>query len=145
MSNMTRYDPFSMEGVPDLFQGLFRPLRGVIGSDEAQQASGVRLDVTENDSAYVVQAELPGVDKKDIDVKIDGNMVSIAAKTERDSELKEGERVVRRERYAGAVSRSFTLATEIDDASASAQYKDGVLTLTLPKKAAATSKRIEIN
>jgi len=145
MSNMTRYDPFSMEGVPDLFQGLFRPLRGVIGSEEAQQATGIRLDVTENDSAFTVKAELPGVDKKDIDVKIDGSMVSIAAKIERDTELKEGERVVRRERYAGAVSRSFTLAADIDEAAATAQYKDGVLTLTLPKKAAASSKRIEIS
>jgi HSP20 family protein len=145
MSNMTRYDPFSMEGVPDLFQGLFRPLRGVIGAEEGQPAAGIRLDVTESDSAYTVKAELPGVDKKDIDVKIDGSMVSIAAKIERDSELKEGERVVRRERYAGTMSRSFSLATDIDDAAASAQYQDGVLTLTLPKKAAASSKRLEIS
>ncbi|TDV13862.1 Hsp20/alpha crystallin family protein [Paraburkholderia caballeronis] len=144
MSNMTRYDPFSMEGVPDLFQGLFRPLRGVIGGEEGQQAAGIRLDVTESDSAYTVKAELPGVDRKDIDVKIDGGQVSIAAKIERDAELKEGERVIRRERYAGSVSRSFTLATDIDDAAATAQYQDGVLTLTLPKKAAASSRRLEI-
>ncbi|PXW22966.1 Hsp20/alpha crystallin family protein [Paraburkholderia caballeronis] len=144
MSNMTRYDPFSMEGVPDLFQGLFRPLRGVIGGEEGQQAVSIRLDVTESDSAYTVKAELPGVDRKDIDVKIDGGQVSIAAKIERDAELKEGERVIRRERYAGSVSRSFTLATDIDDAAASAQYQDGVLTLTLPKKAAASSRRLEI-
>lgn len=144
MSNMTRYDPFSMEGVPDLFQGLFRPLRSVIGSEEGQQAAGIRLDVTEGDAAYTVKAELPGVDKQNIDVKIDGNLVSISATIERDSELKEGERVVRRERYAGSVSRSFTLATDIDDNAATAQYKDGVLTLTLPKKAQGTKKRIEI-
>ena len=143
MSNLSRYDPFSIEGVPDLFQGLFRPLRGMAG-DEAQQPTGIRLDVTESDSAYTVKAELPGVDKQNIDVKIDGSVVSIAAKIERDTELKEGERVVRRERYSGAVSRSFSLASDIDDAAASAQYKDGVLTLTLPKKAAASSKRLEI-
>ena len=144
MSNMTRYDPFSMESVPDLFQGLFRPLRGVIGGDDAQQATGIRVDVTENDTAYTVTAELPDVDKKDIDVKIDGSVVSIAAKVERHTELKEGERVVRRERYSGAVSRSFRLDADLDDAAASAQYRDGVLTLTLPKKAAASSKRVEI-
>lgn len=146
MSNMSRYDPFGMEGgVPDLFQGLFRPLRGVIGGDETQQAPAIRVDVTETDAAYTVKAELPGVDKKDIDVKIDGSVVSIAAKVERNTELKEGERVVRRERYAGTMSRSFSLATDIDDAAASAQYQDGVLTLTLPKKAAASSKRLEIS
>jgi HSP20 family protein len=59
--------------------------------------------------------------------------------------LKDGERVVRRERYSGTVSRAFTLGAEIDDEKASAQYKDGVLTLTLPKKTAAARKRMEIN
>lgn len=143
MSNISRYDPFSLEGVPDLFQGLFRPLRGTNGP-EAQPAGGIRVDVTEDDAAYTVKAELPGVDKENIDVKIDGNLVSIAAKIERDTELKEGERVVRRERYSGSVSRAFTLAADIDEAQASAQYKDGVLTLALPKKTASARKRIEI-
>ncbi|MEX3919230.1 Hsp20/alpha crystallin family protein [Paraburkholderia sp. BR10936] len=143
MSTISRYDPFSMEGVPDLFHGLFRPLRATSGAEG--QAASIRIDVTEDEAGFTVKAEMPGVDRKDIDVKIDGNLVSIAAKVERGSELKEGERVVRRERYAGSVSRAFTLAAEIDDAKAAAQYKDGVLTLTLPKRAASASKRLEIN
>ncbi|SDD03874.1 Hsp20/alpha crystallin family protein [Paraburkholderia lycopersici] len=142
MSHISRYDPFSMEGVPDLFQGLFRPLRAAGGVEG--QAGGIRIDVTEDEGGYTVKAELPGVEKNDIDVKIDGNLVSLAAKIERGSELKEGERVVRRERYSGSVSRAFTLAAEIDDEKASAQYKDGVLTLVLPKKVASARKRIEI-
>jgi len=101
--------------------------------------------VTEDEAGYTVKAEMPGVEKKDIDVKIEGNLVSIAAKVERGGELKEGERVVRRERYSGSVSRAFTLAAEIDDEKASAQYTDGVLTLTLPKRAAGARKRLEIN
>jgi HSP20 family molecular chaperone IbpA len=72
MSNLTRYDPFSMEPVSDLFHGLFRPLRGIATGDDATLAD-MKLDVTENDTAYTVKAELPGVEKKDIDVKIDGN------------------------------------------------------------------------
>jgi len=143
MSNLSRYDPFAMEGVPELFQGLFRPFRGT-GAGESQPG-GIRIDVTEDDAAYTVKAELPGVEKKDIDVKIDGNVVSIAATIERDTESKEGERVLRRERYSGSVSRSFTLAGDIEDAAASAQYKDGVLTLVLPKKAAGARKRLEIS
>ena len=142
MSNISRYDPFSLEGVPDLFQGLFRPLRA---AGVETQAASVRVDVTEDEAGYTVKAEMPGVEKKDIDVKIEGNLVSIAAKVERGGELKEGERVVRRERYSGSVSRAFTLAAEIDDEKASAQYKDGVLTLTLPKRAAGARKRLEIN
>jgi len=142
MSNISRYDPFSLEGVPDLFQGLFRPLRA---AGVETQAASIRVDVTEDEAGYTVKAEMPGVEKNDIDVKIEGNLVSIAAKIERGGELKEGERVVRRERYSGSVSRAFTLAAEIDDEKATAQYKDGVLTLTLPKRAAGARKRLEIN
>jgi HSP20 family protein len=143
MSNLSRFDPFSIEPVSEMFQGLFRPLRGI--SNEDAPLAQMKIDVTENDTAYRVKAELPGVDKKDIDVKIDGNVVSINAKVERDREQKEGERVIRRERYAGAVSRSFSLASDIDEASASAQYQDGVLSLTLPKKTASEQKRLQIN
>ncbi len=115
MSNPTRYDPFSMEPVSDMFHGLFRPLRGMVSSDDAPLAD-MKIDVTESDASYQVKAELPGVDKKDIDVKIDGNLVSINAKVERNKETKEGERVIRRERYSGAISRSFSLACDIDEA-----------------------------
>jgi HSP20 family protein len=126
----------------DLFQGLFRPLRGGPGGETP--LADIKIDVTESDTQYTVKAEMPGVEKSDIDVKIDGNLVLISARVERKQELKEGERVVRRERYSGAVSRSFSLQSEIDEASATAQYKDGVLALTLPKKAAAERKRLTI-
>lgn len=144
MSNLSRYDPFSIEPVSDLFQGLFRPLRGMASAEESQLAS-MKIDVTENETAYTVKAEMPGVDKKDIDIRIDGSTVSISAKVERNEEQKEGERVIRRERYSGAFSRSFTLASDIDDAAATAQYQDGVLSLTLPKKSRVEQKRVTIS
>ncbi|WP_321964582.1 Hsp20/alpha crystallin family protein [Paraburkholderia sp. J7] len=143
MSNLTRYDPFSMEPVSDLFQGLFRPMRGVLAAEESELAT-IKLDVTESEKAYTVKAEMPGVDKKDIDVKIDGNVVSIHAKVERKTEQKEGERVIRRERYSGTFARTFSLASDIDESSANAQYQDGVLSLTLPKKAPAEQKRLQV-
>jgi len=143
MSNLTRFDPFSMEPMSEMFQGLFRPLRS-LSPDEAPLGH-CKIDVSETDAAYQVKAELPGVDKKDIDVKVDRNTVSIHARTERNKEDKDGERVIRRERYTGEVSRSFSLGSEIDDASASAQYQDGILTLTLPKKAPVDQKRLSIN
>jgi HSP20 family protein len=143
MSNITRFDPFAVDPMSDLFHGLFRPLRGGAGGE--MQLADIKVDVTEGDTQYTVKAELPGVEKDDIDVKIDGNLVSISAKVERKQELKEGERVIRRERYSGAVSRSFSLESEIDEAAAAAQYKNGVLSLTLPKKAASERKRLPIN
>ena len=143
MSNLRRYDPFSIDQMSDLIQGLFGPTRavGVEGADLA----GIKIDVSEKDDAYLVDAELPGVDKKDIDVQIDGRLVSINAKVERNNEEKDGERVIRRERYSGSFSRSFQLATDVDQAKSQAEYKDGVLTLTLPKKATAESKRISVS
>ncbi|CAM2188763.1 HSP20 family protein [Paraburkholderia sacchari] len=143
MSNLTRYDPFSIEPVSDLFQGLFRPMRGLLAGEDNDLVA-MKLDVTESDQAYTVKAELPGVNKQDIDVKIDGNVVSIHAKVERNTEQKEGERVIRRERYSGAFARSFSLAGDIDESTASAQYQDGVLSLTLPKKAPTEHKRLQV-
>lgn len=143
MSNLTRHDPF--ESIPDLFQGFFRPMRSLATFAEDPSLAHVKIDVTENEAAYTVKAELPGVEKKDIDVKIDGNIVSITAKAERNKELKEGERVLRSERYSGMISRSFSLESDIDENAATAQYQDGVLSLTLPKKTTSARRRLEVS
>lgn len=145
MSNLTRYDPFSIESIPDLFQGFFRPMRSLTLHNGDMPLSDVKIDVAESDTSYTVKAEMPGVDKKDIDVKIDGNVVSISAKAERNKEWKEGERVIRSERYSGMISRSFSLESDIDENAATASYQDGVLSLTLPKKATTAKKHLAVN
>ena len=144
MSNLTRFEPFSLDPMQDLFQGFFRPLRGLT-AEGGTPLSDIKIDVSESDAAYTVKAEMPGVDKENIDVKVDGNVVSISAKAERNKELKEGERVIRRERYSGVISRSFSLASDIDEAASSAQYQDGVLSLTLQKKTDSGQKRLQIS
>ena len=136
MSNLKRYDPFD-----ELFRGFFvRP----VDFGQGREAPEVRVDVKENDKAYQVRAELPGVNKEDIHVDIDGAVVAITAERKQEKEVKEGERVLRTERYFGKVSRSFQLAQEIDEGQAVAKYNNGVLELTLPKKAAAQAKRVTI-
>jgi HSP20 family protein len=92
----------------------------------------------------VVHAEIPGVKKEDIHVSVEGNQVSISAEVKRQSEEKEGERVLRSERYHGRLQRMFTLGADIDSSAAQAKYNEGVLELTLPKKAAASNKRLAI-
>ena len=95
----------------------------------------VHVDVVEKDGAYHVCADLPGVKKEDISVRIEGNVVNIEAKTQESAEHKEGEgKLVFNERYYGAVSRTFALDEDIDETKASGKYADGVLTLDLPKK-----------
>lgn len=137
MANITRLDPFD-----DLFRGFFvRP----VGLDtEGRQPPSIKMDVKEQEAAYLVHAELPGVKKEDIHVTVDGNQVTLSAEVRQDKEVKDGERLLRSERYFGKVSRSFQLAQDIDDAKASARFTDGVLELTLPKRAGGASKRLTI-
>ena len=147
MANLTRYDPFDLARVDpfgdidDLFKGFFvRP-----ALLEGQPQMQIKMDVKENDNAYTVHADIPGVKKEDIHVSIEGNQVSISAETKVEKEEKEGEKVLRSERYVGKVARSFTLAHEVDDAKAQAKYSDGVLELTLPKKAVGAAKKLAIH
>lgn len=136
MNHLTRLDPFD-----DLFRGFFvRPVE--MGNQP--QAPTIKMDVKEEENAYQVHAELPGVKKEDIHVTIDGSQVSISAEVKQEKEVKDGERVLRSERYFGKVSRSFQLAQDIDDGKAVARFNDGILELTLPKRAATASKRLTI-
>jgi HSP20 family protein len=102
------------------------------------------VDVAEKNGAYTVTAELPGVKKDDIQVTIDGYQVTLAAEVKREKEVTQDERVLHTERTFGKVSRSFTLPLEVDEAKAEAKFRDGVLELTLPKKAAAQRKQVTI-
>lgn len=141
MGNITRYDPFdvTLEPFDDLFRGFFRPVR-MEGAPVVQ----IKMDVKENDKAYTVHAEIPGANKEDIHVTIDGNQVAISAEVKKEKEEKEGGKVLRSERYSGKVYRAFSLAHEVDEAASQAKYANGVLELTLPKKAVSAAKKLAI-
>jgi len=141
MANVTRYSPFD-EAFDDLFKGFF--VRPVAFDEKTQPQVSIRMDVTESDKAYQVHAEIPGVKKEDIHVTIEGNQVAISAETKTKREQKEGEKVLRSERSYGRAYRAFTLAQDVDEAAAEAKYTDGVLELTLPKKAATSVKRLAV-
>ena len=142
MANITRFDPFN-ELVDDLFKGfLVRPV-AYDGRPNGALAR-VKVDVAEKSDAYTVTAELPGVKKDDIQVTIDGAEVTLTAEVKREKEVTQDERVLHTERTFGKVTRSFTLPQEVDEAKAEAKFRDGVLELTLPKKAAAQRKQVTI-
>ena len=139
MANISRYSP-TRDALDDLIQGFFmQPVRF-----EGQPEVKMKMDVSEDDKAYQVHAEIPGVKKEDIHVHIDGNQVSISAEVKNEKEVKEGEQVLRSERYYGSVSRAFTLGQEVDENAATAKYQDGILELTLPKKLTSSAKRLVI-
>ena len=143
MANIARFDPFNSI-VDDLFKGFFvRPV-GYDARSAYDVAPRLTVDVAEKNGAYVVTAELPGVKKEDIQVAIDGAQVTLQAEVKREKETTEGERVLHAERVYGKVARSFTLPQELDEAKAEAKFRDGILELTLPKKAAASRKAITI-
>jgi HSP20 family protein len=140
MANVTRYTPFD-DTFDDLFKGFFiRPM----SLDNQTPAQQVRMDVTEDDGAYNVRAEIPGVKKDDINVTIDGNQVAITAEVKHSHEDKQGEKVLRSERFYGKVYRAFSLAQDVDETSAQAKYNEGVLELRLPKKAVVSAKKLAI-
>jgi HSP20 family protein len=137
MSRLNLFDPTLTEPVESMFRRFWSPR--LIGKDFLEDFD-VRVDVVEKNGTYKVLADLPGVKKEDINVRIDGNIVHIDAQTQDSKEFKEdGGKVIRSERYYGSVSRAFSLAEDVDESKATAKYSDGVLSLELPKKAASSS------
>ena len=142
MANITRFDPFH-DIVDDLFKGFFvRPVS--YDTRGALETSRLKVDVTEKNGAYQVTADLPGVKKEDIQVAIDGAQVTLSAEVKREKDVAEGDRVLHTERAFGKLTRSFSLPQELDEEKAQAKFRDGVLELTLPKKAAAARKALTI-
>ena len=141
MANITRFDPFN-ELVDDLFKGfLVRPLSYDARSEALPR---LKVEVAEKNGAYLVSAELAGVKKEDIHVSVDGAQVTLEAEVKREKETAKDERVLHSERVYGKVTRSFALPQEIDEGKVEAKFRDGVLELTLPKRAAAQRKPISI-
>jgi HSP20 family protein len=130
----------TLSSLDGLLNDLFRP-----AADPAPAPLALRVDVRETPEAYTLHAELPGVKRDDIQVEIDGDEVSIVAEVKREAEPAEGERWLRRERAAGKAARRFVLPSEVDQGTAVAKFADGVLMLTLPKKAPAASRRIAVS
>jgi len=139
MANVTRYNPFD-ELFKDFGKGFW--VKPYAFPEEAEVK--MKIDVKEDDKTYTVKADIPGVKKEDIQIDVEGDQVSVRAEVKREKEEKEDEKIVYSERSYGMTSRSFTLPTEVDAKGAKAEYKDGVLSLVLPKKADGSSKRIPI-
>ena len=128
-SLMTRGNLFD-----DLFKDMMSPgyfIKPLHGDPLPQS---IRLDVKESGDAYTVQAEMPGVSRDDIQVTVEGNVVTLKAEVKQQDSQTSDERTLRSERYFGSVARSFQLPADLDNSQAKAKFENGVLSLTLPKK-----------
>src|SRR5688572_23461584 len=140
MANITRYNPFD-ELFNEFSKGLFvRPFSMPEGAEPK-----MKLDVKEDEKAYTIRADIPGVKKEDIQVDVDANAVTVRAEMKQEKEEKKDQKVIYSERNYGMVSRSFSLPAEVDANGAKAEYKDGVLNLVLPKKAGAQARRLSVS
>ena len=145
MSALTRFNRLE-DLMVDPFPDMFRRLMRRSDLPALRDTNDIKVDVSETDDNYTVKAEIAGAKKEDVRVQIEGNYIAISAEVKEEKETKDkNERVLTRERYYGSMARGFTLACEVDDKTSQAVFKDGVLTLTLPKRAQARGSVLQIS
>lgn len=147
---IVRWEPFrDLLTTQDRFNRLFndtfaRAFGGDSGEDVGTRAWTPAVDVLENDQNVVLKAELPGIDPKDVEIRIQDNTLTLKGERKFEKDVKEGSYQMV-ERSYGSFSRSFSLPAYINSENVTADYKDGLLTLTLPKREEAKPKVIKLS
>ena len=148
--NLVRFEPFRnlvslQERMNQLFDDSFPGVSA--RPDDGDWALGgswaPAVDIFEKDGNIVLKAELPGVNSKEVDIRVENNVLTLRGERKLEQEIKK-ENVHRVERTYGAFSRSFTLPSVVDTEKIKAEFKDGVLTVTLPKREEAKPKQIQV-
>lgn len=146
MRTIVRWDPFAdldeMRHSMDRFFGGYQPFRRARYA--GREIGNVPLDVSETDDAYEVEAALPGVKPEDVEIQVHGDTVTIKGEVKEEAG-ENGKSWLRRERRYGVFARSFTLPTDVDPDKATADFENGLLSLTLPKSEAARPKTIKVS
>ena len=133
---------FNDKDFDELFDSFFRPVRR---DDTASAERMPAMDITEKGNHYLIHAEMPGLNKEDIAIEVHDGVLSLRGEHQEESEEKQEGKVIRRERRVGRYVRSLTVGDTINEDAIEASYKDGVLTVKLPKKVAPEPKKIQVN
>ena len=147
---IVRWEPFrDMVAVQDRLNRIFdEAVRGNPRVSEEDWALGGQwapsVDIFEHEGNLVLKAELPGIEPKDVDVRVENNVLTLQGERKFESEVKR-EKYHRVERAYGTFSRSFTLPNVVDTEKIKAEYKDGVLQVTLPQREEAKPKQIQVS
>jgi HSP20 family protein len=147
MTVIARWDPFrEFSTLQDRMNRLFRESYGPEGRDEALTTSQFAppVDVYEDEHNITLKVEVPGIDEKDIDVRVENNILTVHGERKFEKEEKE-ENFRRVERQYGSFTRTFTLPSTVDAEKVQADYEKGILKIVLPKKAEAKPKQIKVN
>ena len=139
MRNLVKYSPVSL----DVFGNLDRVFDSFFNDSTVRRSSQPRVDIQEKDGAYVLEAELPGLSEKDIEVKVDDNLLTISSKSENEKADEQGGYILKERRYR-SFARSFVLPKDVDKDSIDAHFADGLLSLTLNKTPETKPKVIEV-
>ena len=145
MSTIARLEPFrGLSTLQDQFNRLFNESLRHTGQESALTAWAPAVDIFETPNELVVKADLPDVNEKDIDVRVENNLLTIRGERKFEKSVSE-ENFLRVERSYGSFSRSFSLPNTLNADAIRAEYKSGVLTVTLPKREETKPRQVKVN
>ncbi len=145
MRTLTRWEPFrGATALQDQVNRLFGDVFERAGEESSLTAWAPSVDIYETEHELVVKADLPEVDPKDLDIRVENNILTIRGERKFEKKVSE-ENYLRVERSYGSFARSFTLANTVNSEAIKADYQNGVLTLGIPKKEEAKPKQIKVN
>jgi HSP20 family protein len=145
MSGLMRWNPVGeMQAMRHMMDRFFNDFNDAYVQESARSFANPVMDIIDHENEVVVQVELPGINPDDVNVEFKSGALTIAAEVNRE-ELKEEESFTRRERYAGSYRRSLSLPNTLDVTQATANFENGLLTLSIPKKPDAQPLRIPVS
>lgn len=145
MNSITRWDPFrAVTGLQDQVNRLFESTFPSRPDDSALATWSPAVDIYETPNELVLKADLPDIDEKDLDVRIESNMLTVRGERKFEQSIKE-DNYLRVERAYGSFSRSFSLPNTVNAEAIQAQYRNGVLTVTMPKRAESKPKQVKVS
>ena len=145
MRTLSRFEPF--RGASTLQQQLNRVFNDVFeraGEESNLTSWAPAVDILETEHDLIVNADLPDMDPKDLDIRVENNILTIRGERKFEKKVSE-DKYLRVERAYGSFSRSFSLANTVNAEAIQAEYQNGVLTLTIPKREEAKPKQIKVN
>jgi len=145
MNTLVRWEPFrGISSLQEQFNRLFENRFAPGTEEQTLTAWAPAVDVYETENELVIKADLPQMPEKDLDVRVENNMLTIRGERKFEQKVKE-ENYLRMERAYGSFSRSFSLPNTVNTEAIQAEYKEGVLTVTLPKRAESKPKQVKVN
>ncbi|MDF1578138.1 MAG: Hsp20/alpha crystallin family protein [Desulfurivibrionaceae bacterium] len=139
---ITRWEP--LREMEDFFDRFSRPMGRQFGRELARAGEWApRVDISENDKEFVINAEIPDIKKEDVKVNVENGVLTLRGERKQEKEEKD-KKFHRIERFYGSFCRSFTLPDNVDEAKIDATFKDGMLKLTIPKIESKKPKAIEV-